>query len=533
MSEIKLNILDCTLRDGGYYNDWDFEAEMVLEYLDSIAEAELEFVELGLRQLSNTKYRGAHAYTTQEYLNGLKLPEGPTYGVMIDAKAVLSEKISQQECIDKLFLDASDEKISLVRVAAQFREVSECFPMLERLKNKGYIVGLNIMQASLQSDSELMKLAAIIGHWECVDVVYFADSLGSMDAPDVERVYNALRSNWNGDLGFHAHNNMGQAISNTMKAVEVGCNWVDSTVTGMGRGAGNAQTEYLLLEPNIQKPMEKLSSLFNLVAIRFEELKRSCGWGTSVPYFISAMKNIHPTYVQELCADSSLQSSLLPEILMDLGETSQPHIFNKTILENVKSSIVSQEKFIGGVTAPNILVGRELLLVAQTDSTVKYQSAIADYAKKKDAILMSINFPELVPNLAYDYIVVSHNEKFREDGFKYLNTTCPYIAPKKLFPDNSIDVVFDYGFSIKKNVFENHGSYSDIPFRLTLAYAIGFCLDAGADTINLAGFSGFDKDDSRQKEMESFLSILSRSNLKLISLTPTSFSIEERSIYAI
>ena len=533
MSKVKLNILDCTLRDGGYYNDWDFDAGLVSDYLESVSEAGLEFVELGLRQFSNTKYRGAHAYTTREYLQRLDLPEGPAYGAMIDAKTVLSEKISQQDCIDKLFFDAVDEKISLVRVAAHFSEVSECLPMLVRLKEKGYIVGLNIMQASLQSDLDLMKLSAIISRWECIDVVYFADSLGSMGVTDMERVYKALRSNWNGDLGFHAHNNMGQAISNAMKAIELGCNWIDCTVTGMGRGAGNAETEYLLLEPTMLRPIEALSPLFDVVTTRFNAMKKDCGWGVSVPYYIGALKNIHPTYVQELCSDSSLQASLLPGILKDLGDTAKPHVFNKTILEDVKSSIVSQGGHIEGVRAPNILAGREVLLIAQTESMLRYQSAIADYAKKKNAILMSINLPKLVSSLAYDYIVVSHNEKFREERYNYQNTNCRFIAPKQLFRDSSIDVAFDYGFSIKENVFENHGSYSDIPCRLTLAYAIGFCLDAGADNINLAGFSGFDKDDPRQKEMESFLSILSRMDLKLVSLTPTSFSIEERSIYAI
>lgn len=533
MSEIKLNILDCTLRDGGYYNEWDFEAEMVTEYLDSVAEAGLEFVELGLRQFSNAKYRGAHAYTTREYLDSLDLPKGPSYGVMIDAKTVLSENISQQDCIDRLFLDAAEEKISLVRVAAHFREVSECLPMLQRLKDKGYIVGLNIMQASLQSDLDLIKLSELISRWDCIDVVYFADSLGSMDISDVERVHNSLRSNWDGELGFHAHNNKGQAITNAIKAIELGCNWIDCTVTGMGRGAGNAETEYLLMQPTIQRPMEKLIPLFNLVVTRFEALKKICGWGASVPYYIGALKNIHPTYVQELCSDASLQSPLLPGILKDLGDTDQPQVFNKTVLENVKSSLVSQEEHIEGEIVPNILAGREVLLVAQTDSTVKYQRAIADYAAKKNAILMSINFPKLAPGLAYDYIIASHNEKFREDEYAYQNTQYQFIAPKKLFSDNKLDVAFDYGYSIKENVFKTNGSYSEIPFRLTFAYAIGFCIDAGADKINLAGFSGFDKDDSRQKEMEFFLSILSRTDLKLFSLTPTSFSIEERSIYAI
>ena len=533
MSKIKLKILDCTLRDGGYYNNWDFEPETVLEYLAAVSEADLEFVELGLRQFTNTRYCGAHAYTTREYLDRLNLPKGPTYGVMVDASTVLSKEISQKECINKLFLDAKEEKISFVRVAAHFRDVIECLPMLESLKEKGYIVGLNIMQASLQSASDLINVSAIISNWQCIDVVYFADSLGSMDIKDVEKVYNALRSNWSGDIGFHAHNNMGQAMSNTIKAHELGCNWIDSTVSGMGRGAGNAETEYLLLEPTIGRSEEKLTSLFNLVTTKFENMKKSCGWGASVPYYIAALKNIHPTYVQELCSDSSISSGLLYEILVDLGKMPQPQIFSKTILENVKSSLAFEDKHIEGSRVPNILVGREILLVAQTDSAVFFQSAIEDYAKKKNAILFSINFPKLIPNLAYDYVVISHNEKFRLEANKYQNTKYSYIAPKKLFTDNSFDVKFDYGLSIKKNAFENHGSYSDIPFRLTLAYAIGFCIDAGADIINLAGFSGFDKDDPRQKEMESFLSILSRTDIKLISLTPTTFSIEERSIYAI
>ena len=533
MSELKLNILDCTLRDGGYYNDWDFESNVVSEYLGSVAEAGLEFVELGLRQFNNVKYLGAHAYTTREYLEHLDLPEGPTYGVMIDAKTVLSKEISQENCIDQLFFDAKDEKVSLVRVAAHFSEVRECFPMLARLKEKGYIVGLNIMQASLRSDTELVDLSAVIGSWKCIDVVYFADSLGSMDSSDVARVYCALRENWNKDVGFHAHNNMGQAISNAVTAIELGCNWIDCTVTGMGRGAGNAETEYLLLEPKLRKPLRQLDRLFGLAATHFEVMKKSCGWGVSVPYYIGALNNIHPTYVQELCADITVKSLLLPSILNDLGNTSTPHIFSKILLESVKSKLDVHGKHIEGVQVPNILQDREVLLVAQTESAVKYQDAIADYATKKNAILISINFPGRVTDLAYDYIVVSHNEKFREDQYRYQNNRCPFIAPKQLFSGVDIEIAHDYGFSISDSEFKPCGSYAQIPFRLTLAYALAFCLDAGSNTINLAGFCGFDQTDPRQKEMESFLSILSRHEVTLRSLTPTTFSIDERSIYAI
>ena len=94
---------------------------------------------------------------------------------------------------------------------------------------------------------------------------------------DVKRVYDAIRKGWHGDVGFHAHNNMGQGVSNVKMAIKLGCTWVDGTVSGMGRGAGNAETEYLLEEPEIGK-FEDLSSIFFLVVNFFDPLKVFNTW---------------------------------------------------------------------------------------------------------------------------------------------------------------------------------------------------------------------------------------------------------------
>ena len=92
----------------------------------------------------------------------------------------------------------------------------------------------------------------------------------------------------------------------------------------------------------------------------------------------------------------------------------------------------------------------------------------------------------------------------------------------------------DYGIHLVDGKFKNHGSYACLPNRLTLAYAISFCLDAGAKELNLVGFGGFNLDEKRHKEVQEFLQILAREkSISLFSLTPTSFSIKEKSIYAI
>lgn len=142
-----MNILDCTLRDGGYYNDWDFDSDVVEQYLTRIAESRIDYVELGLRNFPKQGFLGAFAYTTEDFLNSLELPDGPVYGVMVDAKTILESGFDISEAVDLLFSPASESKVSLVRVAAHFHEVETSGPIVARLKELGYTVGFNLMQA--------------------------------------------------------------------------------------------------------------------------------------------------------------------------------------------------------------------------------------------------------------------------------------------------------------------------------------------------------------------------------------------------
>ena len=529
-----IKILDCTLRDGGYYNKWDFSPNLISDYLETMAACRIDFIELGLRQFKNNQYLGPHAYTTSEYLDRLDLPDGPTYGVMVDAKTILSENHSQEESVDLLFNDAINEKIDLVRVAAHFKEVEFCLPMLQRLKDKGYLVGLNIMQASLRNSEEIENLSALVSDWDCVDVLYFADSLGSMLKSDMERIYGAISKNWKKDIGFHSHNNLGKAISNVNIAIDLGTSWVDSTISGMGRGAGNAETEFLLLDSNIRKSKIDHSSLFNLVNNHFVDIKKYYGWGATFPYFLGALNKLHPTYVQELCADKSLDPELIPKIINDLGAIQNPASYDESILRRVKSKMEPEQKMIDGDAVPAFMKDKEVLLVAQTDLSLEYKEAIKDYCRTKELILISINQPQENLKLDYDLVVISHNEKFREDETNYTLEPYNYVAPKTMFAGVDINIEHNYGILVDKNKFKNCGSYARVPNRLTLAYAISFCLDAGVDKLNLVGFGGFNLEEKRHKEVQAFLQILaSEKVVELCSLTPTSFSIPEKSIYAI
>lgn len=528
---MKVKVLDCTLRDGGYYNNWDFDRTLVKSYVSAMAKIGVDFVELGLRNFHQKKYLGASAYTTKEYILSLDLPKGPKYGVMIDAKTILSQASSIKDSIDALFDSAKNEPIDLVRVAAHFTEVPDCFDILNYLKEKGYIVGLNVMQASLRSSDELEDLSKKISRNTTIDVLYFADSLGSMGSQDVKRVANSIAKYCKGDLGFHAHNNMGQALSNVKVAHKNKCTWIDATVMGMGRGAGNAELEYLINLSFIEASKESLDIISRLIINYFEPLKEKYNWGASIAYYQSAILGVHPTYIQNILFDKSLRRESIPEIIADLGKLDKPNSYNKSNLESVLSKNTANIS-VNGKKVDKIFNKREVVIVAQTSQAADLSQEIQDYVKSKDAVLISINLPSS-NKIKYDYVAISHNQKFREEEENYSRADHKFIAPKELFKSTNINIAHDYGIKYTKDRFSPKNSYVEVPNSLTISYLAGFCIQAGAEVISLVGFSGFSSDDIRHNEMQAFISTIEASGFRIRSLTKTKYLITESSIYAI
>ena len=228
-------LLDCTLRDGGYYNAWDFSPELIQEYLQAMKAAHVDVVEMGFRFLSNENFKGASAFTTDEYLHSLNVPPELTIGVMINAADLFTE-IGRDAALEHLFpVPAEQSPVELVRIACHFTELEKAFPAAGWLSRRGYRVGVNLMQISERSRAEIAEFTAHANQWP-VEVLYVADSMGSMDPPALAQVIHWMREDWPGAIGVHTHDNLGLALQNTLAAHEAGATWLDSTVTGMGRG---------------------------------------------------------------------------------------------------------------------------------------------------------------------------------------------------------------------------------------------------------------------------------------------------------
>lgn len=534
-----LKVLDCTLRDGGYYNEWDFEPEVVGSYLKAMGDAKIDYVELGLRNFTKPGFFGAFAFTTEEYLNRLDLPVGPKYGVMVDAKTILSSGLSINNAVDELFVDSAQSKIDLVRVAAHFHEVEQSGEIVKALKNKGYLVGFNLMQSAGKPFEVIAEKARLANSWAVLDVLYFADSLGNMDANEVKRIVNAIRQEWSGEIGIHTHNNMARALDNSMVAKSLGVNWIDSTITGMGRGAGNAQTENLLAVLSQDTDKYHPSSVYELAIKFFEPLQKKSGWGSNLMYFLGAQHNVHPTYIQNLLSDTHYGTD---EIIGAIEYLKNLETSSSYDLAHYKKALSSSGEF-KTISGSNELVGiaqdREVLLIANGPSLSKYLSDIEAYIKTRNPTVIAINVNELLNADLIDYYCISHNTKFLSEKDKYNTLRKPLIIPKHRFSDEELMVlegkkVVDFGVEVELEQYKTQATSCVIPFDLTTAYALSVAKISGSYNITLVGFDGYEFGDERQLEMIEVITLFKSeySNVMLTSLTPTTYPIAKSSVYA-
>lgn len=532
-----MTILDCTFRDGGYYNDWDFDPQLVSNYLRAVSGSCIDVIEIGFRAFPENRFLGPFAYSTDEFLLQLALPETAKIAVMVNASELVKYPEGPRVAIDRLFKNTKDSPVSLVRIASHINQASAVLPSLKRLKELGYQTGLNLMQVSRFSLDNLRSVVKEITQAECVDVLYFADSLGNMRTLQVKDCVTTIASEWPGPIGIHAHNNMGQALSNTLDALDAGATWADATMLGMGRGAGNAQMEFLLYEME-RRNVKKYNpvSVIPVVMEDFKKLQKKYDWGANPLYYISAKDEVHPTYVQTMYNDMQYD---LPSILGALS-----------VLKDMDGHSYSQEGLVGSIggnpsdgigqwVATDWLKGRDVLLLGAGQSAAKHSSALNAYIKRNNIAVLCLNTtPQISPELVCAY-VACHPTRILMDFERYATLPNPVIIPVSTLPDYaqkklSEIKVFDYGLKFDRQVFEVRDNGCTISALVVAAYGLAIATSSGANRVLLAGFDGFDSTDSRQKEMVEVFEKYQKTSgaLPLLAVTPTNFPIPQGSIYS-
>jgi 4-hydroxy 2-oxovalerate aldolase len=537
MNNIKL--LDCTLRDGGYYNDWDFASVLVENYLQAMAALQVDFVEIGFRSLKNDGFKGGCAFSTDSFLNSLPIPAELTekIGVMLNGSELASKQPGLFATLEKLFAPKSRSPVTLVRIACHVHEFEDCLPAATWLKEHGYLVGFNLMQVADRFPEEVTQLAKKASDYP-IDALYFADSMGSLSPKDVTQIIQAFRAGWHGALGIHTHDNMGQAIANTLQAIQDGVTWVDSTVTGMGRGPGNAQTEYLAmaLEPyrtNKGNP----TKLFEVIRKHFKPLQAQYGWGTNPYYYMAGQYGIHPTYIQEMLQDSRYSDedilAVIDHLKIEGGKK-----FSLDTLEAARHFYSGEPR--GTWSPKSVMQGRDVLIVGTGPSVAKYRNAIEAFIEHNRLYVIALNTQKNLRENLINGRAACHPVRLLADCHEHLNLPQPLITPASMLPEHlqqelKTKTLFDFGISVSSAGFEFHECYAQLPTSLVVAYALAIASTGQANKIYFAGFDGYGADDPRYKEMETLIKSYQAQEkaIQIISITPTLYELKTQSIYGL
>lgn len=282
----QVKILDCTIRDGGLVNNWDFSVEFVQDLYNGLSEAGVEYMEIGYKnspKLLNATEPNPWRFLDDNFLKEI-IPEKKytKLSALVDIGRVDPNDI----------LPRSESVLDMIRVACYIREVDKGLELVQMFHDLGYETTLNIMALSSVPEHQLIEAFKLVEK-SPVDVVYIVDSFGSLDPADIEHQVKKFKEMIpNKTLGIHTHNNMQLAFANTLTAMRNGVEFLDSSVYGMGRAAGNCNTE--LLVTHIQKPRYELKPVLHIIEKHMLEMRQKWEWGYIIPYMISGTLNEHP-----------------------------------------------------------------------------------------------------------------------------------------------------------------------------------------------------------------------------------------------
>jgi 4-hydroxy 2-oxovalerate aldolase len=284
----QIKVLDCTIRDGGLINNHDFDLRFVREVYKAVSAAGVDYIELGYKnsdKIFSCDEYGAWKFCKEDDIK--RVTEG------IESKT----KISVMGDIGRVDMNhivpAKESPIDMMRVASYVKDIDKAITFVNTFSDLGYETTINVMAISRDRGPELEEALQQIEE-ECkAQVIYIVDSFGSLyqeSTADLVKRFKAILKTK--EIGFHGHNNQQLAFGNTIEAIIHGANYLDATVYGIGRAAGNCTLELLL--GFLKNPKFDLRPILDLISKEFVPLREKIEWGYIIPYAIAGMLNEHP-----------------------------------------------------------------------------------------------------------------------------------------------------------------------------------------------------------------------------------------------
>jgi 4-hydroxy 2-oxovalerate aldolase len=282
-----VKVMDCTVRDGGLMNNWQFSDAFVRSVYVACLEGGIDYMEIGYLSSEtafNPSMVGPWKFCKEKDLRRIvgKNETSLKLSAMVDIGRIDTEDIPQK----------SESVLDMIRVACYVHQMDKAIQLAHHCLDKGYEVSINLMAISKVNELELDEALRDVAQSR-VPLFYAVDSFGNMYSETIQHLIRKYRKALpNREIGIHAHNNMQMAASNTLTAKNEGCTMLDATLLGLGRGAGNCPIEVLIAF--LKNPKYRLLPLFQAIQDQVHPMQKQISWGYHIPYLVTGALNEHP-----------------------------------------------------------------------------------------------------------------------------------------------------------------------------------------------------------------------------------------------
>ncbi|MCR5268082.1 MAG: aldolase catalytic domain-containing protein [Lachnospiraceae bacterium] len=484
MGEIQL--LDCTLRDGGYINDWAFGHNNMVTIYERLVSAGIDIIEIGFLD-------DRRVYDWDRSILPDTESVEKTYGSLDRRDSMIVGMIDYGTCDISHVQDAQESFLDGIRVIFKKEKMHGAIAFCAKLKEKGYRVFSQAVSITSYSDAEFKELTDLVNDLEPY-AFSLVDTYGLLHKQQLAHYFTMADEQLKETigLGYHAHNNFQLAYANCIEVLETKLKRmliVDGTLYGMGKSAGNAPTELLAMYMNEHNGKQyHMSQLLEAIDVTMLDLYRQMPWGYQFKFFLSASNDCHPNYVTYLQQKNALSVKSINEILSRI-EPAKKLLYDAEYIERLylDYQVKDNDDAVSYAALTSALAGRDVLIMAPGPNLMRQKEQVKACAAEKGLLTMAVNIVPEAIEIVPDYLFLSNSKRYVQMATAVSrlqkNGGAKIIATSNVTSSaDDFDIVLNY-----RRLLNHEAQIRENP----LFFLLDLMKDAGAHRILLAGFDGY------------------------------------------
>ena len=406
----EIRLLDCTLRDGGYLNDWEFGRSNIINIFERLVSAGMDIIETGFIDERRPFDENRTIFPDTECANRL-------YGKLDKGNSMIVGMIDYGTCGIDNIMPAEECCLDGIRVIFKKQKMHEAIDFCSKVKDKGYRVFAQAVSITSYNDDELSELIGLVNDLEPY-AFSLVDTYGLLHKGQLRHYFDFACAHLlkTIGIGYHAHNNFQLAYANCIELIDDPPKdrmlIVDGSLYGMGKSAGNTPIELLVMHMNeYHNGCYHNSQILEAIEVTMLEMSRRVGWGYSFKFFLAASHDCHPNYVNYLMDIGKLSVKSINEILDSL-EGDKKLLYDMDYIRELYFEYQKRKCADSDSVAllMSDLEGADVLLMGPGKSIYSERDKVEAYLNEAKRITISINF--IPGDYDIDYVFMSNAKRY-------------------------------------------------------------------------------------------------------------------------